>query len=333
LFGAVVDFISQNTGLQEEEAVLLTSVCFSSFFCDVLSMSPSVLLFGAPLQAVSVLHVLGCVSRHPMLSTGSSVSGLPPELRPTRLVCQLDPRVEKQLPALQFSGFSIAGRSLRQVSGTTIIYAGEAEPDSPFAKLCLQLWIPPTARSFGRQEKEQQLASINELQNQLLMYRLQNYSKVKESRFDVPEFTGVSREHARMGRCLVDAPEMQSRLTAMLRPRDDAERTEAAGRLEAVVVEALVARCHQRKPSVHVAEVAAFANAILSRNGELFKLSDKQVGGKMKGLGFRTERLDSGGRGIYLLNGQCARIHELGRAFGVPTLREGLPGCPHCQKT
>jgi len=166
------------------------------------------------------------------------------------------------------------------------------------------------------------------------MYRVQNYYKVKASHFDVPEFSGAARECARtLGRCIVDNPDLQSRITTLLRERDEAERTEGASKLDAVVVEAFVVCCHERKASVHVGELATLANGILSRSGESVELSAKQVGGRMKGLGFRTTRLDSGGRGIYLLNGQCARIHELGRAFGVPTLREGLPGCPYCQQS
>lgn len=333
LFAAMTAFIEKSSGVDSEDAELLAFVGLASYFCDCLSMSPCLLLFGAPLQAVSLLRVLGCVCRHPILSAGSSVGGLPPELRPTRLICQTDSRVDRQLAALQFSGFGIIDPQPRQISGASVIYAGDAELKTPFAEVCLQLRLSPGNRPFGIQDEDQQSATATQLQNQLLMYRLQNYSKVKACQFDVPEFCGPARECARtLGRCIVDAPDLQSRLTALLRSQDEAERTESASKLDAVVVEALAVCCHERKPSVHVGEVAALANGILSRGGEVVELSDKQVGGRMKRLGFRTTRLDAGGRGIYLLNGACARIHKLGRAFEVPTVRQDLPGCPYCQQ-
>jgi hypothetical protein len=60
-----------------------------------------------------------------------------------------------------------------------------------------------------------------------------------------------------LGRCIVNAPGLQARLVDLLRPRDDADRSEGVGRLEAVVTEALVVVCHERKPSVHVGEFTA----------------------------------------------------------------------------
>jgi len=195
------------------------------------------------------------------------------------------------------------------------------------------IWMPvsPMLRSFSTHDEEREVATINNLQNRLLMYRLQNFAQVRSSQFDAPEFCGSTRETARaLGRCFVNAVDLQAKVLDLLKARDDAERTEGKGRLEAVVVEALVVVCHEKRPSVHVGQVAELANAILSRSGESLQLSPKEVGAKLKQLGFRTTRLDAAGRGIYLVSERCALIHKLGREFGVPTLREGRPGCPHC---
>ena len=333
LFNRLAEFIAKFSGMDEEEAALLAFFSLSSFFCDCFTMAPSLLLFGEPLSAISLLRILGCVCRHSVLSVGSSASALPPELHPTRLIAQIDARIERQLVGFQFSGFSVLNAQPRQLNGASVIYAGDSEPNSPFAGNCLQLWVSPANRSFGPWEEEPEAAEITRLQNQLLMYRLENHSKVKTCQFAVPEFCGITGEHARtLGRCIVDAPDLQDRVTALLRTRNDAEQTESAGKLDAVVVEALLVCCHERKPSVHVGEVATLVNAILTRDGEEVELSAKRVGGRMKRLGFRTMKLDSGGRGIYLLNGECSRIHQLARAFRAAAVREPLPGCPHCNQ-
>lgn len=333
LFEATANFVENNSGMGGEEAAQLAFFAFSSWFSDCLSICPCLFLFGAPLQAVSLLRVLGCICRHPVLSVGSSVGGLPPELRPTRLICQADSRTLQRLPAFQFRGFGMIDPRPRQVSGASVIYAGDAELKTPFAESCLQLWVSSGNRSFGLQDEDQQATTINGLQNQLLLYRLQNYRRVKNSQFEVPEFAGASREYVRtLGQCLVDAPKLQTQLTTLFRCRDDAERTESANQLDAAVMEALIVSCHERKPSVHVSEIARLTNAILGRNGETVELSAKQVGGRMKRLGFRTTRLDAAGRGIYLLTQGCARVHKLGRVLGVAVVREGLPGCGLCNE-
>jgi hypothetical protein len=333
LFSKVAEFIAKHSGVDDNEASLLAFLAFSTFFCDCLSVAPCLLLFGAPIQAFSLQRVLSCVCRHAVLLVGSSANGLPPELRPTRLVCQPDTQVARQLAAFQFPGFSVLHSRPAQINGASVIYAGDAELKSPFADICLQLWVSPANRSFGLAEEDHEAAAITALQNELLTYRLQNYSKVRACQFDVPEFCGAAREHARtLGQCIVDAPDLRCRLTSLLRAQDDAERTESVGKLDTVVAEALVGCCHQRKTAVHVGDVATLVNAILGRDGEGIELSPKQVGGRMKALGFRTTRLDSGGRGIFLLNGECARIHKLARALGVAAVREGLTGCPYCKK-
>lgn len=333
LFDAVAAFISKYSGLDQDNAALLAFVCFASFFCDCVNMSPSLLLFGPPILAISILRVVQCVCKHGILAVGSSVRGLPPELRPTRLICQPGADIEKELAALQFRGVHSASGAPREISGATLIYAGESEFKTAFADVCLSLPIAFDGPSFSVQEEELEISTITRIQNQLLTYRLKNHSRVKSSRFDVPGFSGITREIARtLGACIVDAPDLQARLIELLRPQDNADRASYAVTLEAIVLEAMLVHCHERKTSVHCGEIAEVANKILKERGEALEISPKQAGGRLKKIGLRTGRLDSSGRGIYLLNGQCARIHELGRRFGVATLRNGLPGCPYCQQ-
>lgn len=332
LFDAIAAFIARYSGLGQDNAALLTFVSLSSFFFDCANMSTCILLFGPPIPAISLLRVMECVCRHPILSAGSSVRGLPPELRPTRLIAQADTNLERELAALQFRGVHSSSGVPREINGTTLIYAGESEFKTPFSEVCLALSVGFDAPSFSIQDEQLETPTIIGIQNQLLTYRLQNYSRVKSSRFDVPEFSGFAREFARtLGASIVDAPDLQARLVELLRPQDKADRTRNAVTLEAIILEALVVACHERKASIHVGEIAVLANGILKEREEPVKISPKQAGGSLKKLGIQTTRLDSGGRGIYLLGGQCARIHELGRAFGVASLRQGLPGCAYCQ--
>jgi hypothetical protein len=334
LFCELSAFIAKSSGLSEEQAELLPFICLASFFAPWLSFSPCLLLFGLPVQAVSLLRILGCICHHPVLLADFDVRGLPKELRPTRLIGQPGTRLDKVLGALQFSGFVVPKDELRELAATTVVYIGEADLKSPFADVGFWFSVPPAIRLFSEQDERREASSINSLQNKLLAYRLQNFSRITLSDFDAPNFYGASREMARsLGSCIVDAPELQTKIISLLAPRNDADQVEGTTMLAAVITEALVVCCHERKASVHVGEVATLANGILSRNGEFLQVNPKEVGAKLKKLGFRTTRMDSAGRGIYLLKEQCAQIHELARSLQVPILREGLPGCPHCTQS
>ena len=331
LFSEVRAFITKHTSLNQDDATVVASICVSSFFYDVVILAACLLLFGPPISAVSLLRVLACLSRHAILSAGSNTRGLPPELRPTRLICQPDAAIDKDLAALLFPGFGISSPDLQQISGTTVLYLGERDLKTSFADACFGL-VLSDGPSFSVLDEGAELPTITRIQNELLMYRLQNHAQVKASQFDVPDFSGFTREFARtLGGCIVDAPDLQARLIELLRPHDEADRTKYKTAVEAIILESLIVCCHERRQNVHVGELAKLANDILETRGESVKLSPRQVGGRLKRIGIQTTRLDSGGRGVYLLNGQCARIHELGRAFGVATLREGLPGCRYCQ--
>src|SRR4029079_6147515 len=82
------------------------------------SMSPFLLLGGpSPLDGVSVLQVLACVCRHPVLLAKATVSSLPHELSPTRLICQPNANLESWLPALLFPRLGFVDRGLRRMRG------------------------------------------------------------------------------------------------------------------------------------------------------------------------------------------------------------------------
>lgn len=331
LFSAISGFLIDVLGIGEQDAAIPALFCLTSFFPDCISLSPSLLIFGDFSPAISLLRALGCICRHPLLLAQSRVGGLAPELKPTRLVCQPDSSLNTLLAAWQFRGFGISDRGFRSVSGAAAVYVGDWELRSPFADASLWLRVSNTTRSFTAQDELRNAATIQKLQNQLLGYRLANLQQVRSSVFDAAEFSGTTRELAcALGRCVPNSPDLQARILELLTPRDDGERSGGANPFESAIIEALLVACHERKSSVRVGEVAGLANGILGRNGEQVRLGSREVGAKLKQLGFRTARLDGAGRGIYLVREQCAQIHRLGRDLRVPTLREGLPGCPDC---
>jgi hypothetical protein len=332
LFDNIRGLIMKYSGLIDY-ATQLTYFVFSSFFVDCLQTAPSLLLHGcADEEAIALLRLLSWFCRHPLCLADAGLS-VPDYLRPTRLICQPHASTERLLAALHLPGFAISYRgSLHELSGATAIYVGEEELRSPFLDSCLRIPVTPAGQLVSCYDERREAAVIEQVQNKLLSYRLTHYGKVETSEFDVPEFGGSVRGLARtLGACIVDAPDLQVRLVELLQDHDQAVRLDRVSKIESILLEALLVCCHERRPEPHVGEIAELANDILSRHSEILTLSAREVGGKLKALGFRTTRLDSAGRGFYLLGENCKRIHELGNSYGVPSLKEGLPGCPYCQ--
>ena len=204
---------------------------------------------------------------------------------------------------------------------------------------CLQITLPGRGRPLMWADEFEQKSAIQHLQNKMLGYRLENFQSVRSSVFDVPQFVGATRRLARnLGACLVGAPELQDRLITVLKAQDEGVRMARSEEPEAIVLEALLLLCHQRRKIAYVAEIALATNKILFARRQITLIDGpdavraRKLGGKLKSLGFHTVRLDAAGRGIAFDPHIVKRIHELARLNGTATALQGLPGCPYCQE-
>ena len=335
LFDQIYSLITRHSELSHDAASLITYFVFATFFCDCLQMTPCLLLQGEGSEAAALLQILSWVCRHPSLLVNPRLGSEPEHLTCLIYLSEPEAKIEKLLAASHLSKFGVfRNGTLHEMCGAKAFYVRSPNLRSPLADHCLRISLAP-ARELLKSVDEMQEGPIREeLQAKMLKYRLMNYGKVKSSDFDVLKFTGPTRALARsLGACIVDASDLQARVAALLQNNDEAVRAERAAEIESVLLEALLVLCHERRTSVHVGEVAEIANGILSRRGEGVVLSPRETGSKLKVLGFRTTRLDSGGRGLYLLGEIRKHVHKLARLYTVPSLQSGLPGCPDCKET
>jgi hypothetical protein len=287
-------------------------------------------------EAKALLRVLSWFCWHPLLLVDDAgIDQLPENLTTTRFIYAPGPstKLRKLVSNLQASGFGVfRNGSLREGCGAIVIYSGPADLGGSCDDTCLRIPVAPARRLLRPGDEQRYHSAVEEIRAKLLNYRLVNYDEVRRSDFDLTDLTGPTREIARgLGACLVDAPDLRNRLIALLRDQDESVRIERSAAMSPVL-ESLIVVCHERRTVVHVGDIAKTANEILSLRGEWATLSPKEVGSKLKLLGFCTTRLDAGGRGLRLTREICARIHKTARAFGVPATEKGLPGCPDCKQ-
>jgi hypothetical protein len=174
---------------------------------------------------------------------------------------------------------------------------------------------------------------VAEFQPKLEMFRLKNYSVVRESIFDVPEISSGARDLARcLGGAVASDTELQEQLRPLLKEQDaQPVYGDSAKELRWVVIEALLSCSHQsQKTQIGVAELTTTINRTLERRGELLVMNPRAVGNILRALGFSTQRLTAIQRGIILLNSVRLRIHQLASKYNLLEAGSRSNDCAQC---
>jgi hypothetical protein len=173
----------------------------------------------------------------------------------------------------------------------------------------------------------------NEFQPKLLMYRLANAERLRNSTLDDSQFTSRVRDVARLwGACVGYDTNLRNEIVGLLKEWDMQLRTEfETDLMDPIVIEAMLSFCHQEgRGAVHVGEITAAANGILERRGEVVQVRPRMVGHRLRALGVRTSRLDAAGRGVLLMGAVRQYIHKLARDRALLRVHPNEHPCQHC---
>jgi hypothetical protein len=185
-------------------------------------------------------------------------------------------------------------------------------------------------RRIGKREA-QELA--DKFQPRLMRYRLSQHRQVAESHFDCPEFAPDTRFLARiLGASVEGSPELQNRIVDALSRIDEQCKVEQSQSLGAIVLESLLALCHEHKPRASVLEITKLTNGILLGRHENLELTAKAVGGIIrKKLGLYSERRGPGYE-LQLIGKTPKFIHRLAAAYNVLSIQNPVDDCPWCDE-
>jgi hypothetical protein len=154
--------------------------------------------------------------------------------------------------------------------------------------------------------------NIEHVTDQLKKYREKNLDHVRRLEFSP---SGVSSETAAiakaLGSCLVDAPDLQEQVVALLKAQHQQHLAQKSDTAEAVVVEAALALSRHDKEHVYVREIAVEVNRLLENRGEGMKLSPEKVGHRLRKLGLPTRRLSQAGNGLVWDKATIASLQQL----------------------
>jgi hypothetical protein len=337
LFGEVRQCLTES-GMPPEVATKVTYFLFQDWLWEVSSPTPSLIITGPSAEAALLLQLLSCASRRALRideTESQHFRRLAQRINPTVLL-DARPLAKRSLrKLLASSGFPILapyGQSVSAISFPKVVYVGAALPGDIPSEFALHVHLAPSRRGV-RLLDEHQLSRITAaLQPKLLDYRLQNLPKVRASDFDIPNMDLDTGTVARcIGRCIVNAPELQHGVRTLLEDRDAELRSARWTDPTCTIVEVLLDKVHSPQPNgIFVGQVAETANALLKARGASIQLHSRGVGDVMRNLGFGP--LERKAKGIRLLvtSKMIRKTHELARDYRVAAVEAGIARCPSC---
>ncbi|MGD1081648.1 MAG: hypothetical protein ABR881_25300 [Candidatus Sulfotelmatobacter sp.] len=244
---------------------------------------------------------------------------------------QLSKAMADLLDASNQPGYFVSsGKDVWQFYGAKCIYLGEDGNQQIVGPRTIHVRAGRKASEVGRSLPTNEV--VQNLQNQMLYYRLCAHDGVGSSTFRVtgflPELCAMAQV---LGAPLDGDPELQKGIIELLKDLNEQVRADRSCGLSAMVLRAVLWYCHQpERQQVCVREIAEKANDLYREEGELLRVSNETVGHALKNLGLYTRRLGNAGRGLSLDKATQKRAHDLSYSNEVFPNGDDVPACGHC---
>ncbi|MFZ0738836.1 MAG: hypothetical protein WBL70_08690 [Candidatus Acidiferrales bacterium] len=340
LFTEVSGIIARVTRLSDDVVAQIAFFVFATWLADCLTLAPLLWIVAPSMASTSPLsQVLGLVCRQtlpvPEL-TVAALRSLPTYLKPT-IVAEASIATRTLMKVIRATNrrgaFLVAGNQAHDLSCARIIFANEPLRDPAPAGFPLEIALVRTSEYVPVMDLSEAERVAAKFQGKFLMYRLANHKNVVAPNLNLSGLAAPTQELAQnLAACIIGDDELRSRIVPLLTPRDQELRVDRAELLESIVLEALLADCHDGESGVlPIIYLTRGVNTILAGRGETLEVSPEIVGWKLRALGLRSEFISGGRKGLALHSETRATIHRLAAAYGVRTLRQ-LPAnnCSDC---
>ena len=288
LFEQVRSHISHRTAVSASASVLISSWVVSTWFLEAFPVFPCLTLVGPAHEGTRMLTVLRDLCHNPILLASWSKADLEVLAGSrTSLISApgLDKRTAALLGNLTMRDFSLIDKGhILPAAGSRAVYVGTepvAVTNSISADVTSRLDIPvELLRKWDPQ-------ADMPLQRRLEEYAERNVSQVQQLEFRPqglsPELATVANV---LGSCVIDAPDIQKELVALLRSKDEHILSQRQDSEHGLVVAAAFRLSHQEKDECRIVEIAGEIVRWLEAREETSNLTRERVGLRLKDMGF-----------------------------------------------
>jgi hypothetical protein len=328
LFARIKQTFSEQTQCDDRDCALLTYWALSTWFQEVLSFAPYLAITGLGYEGATVLRALRAVSRNGILVRGLRSANLDRfyhEDSPTLLIFEpnLCMGMASLLACTTRKGFYCESKKPNYFDyfGSKAVFVGEDMRMKSMLQHSLQINASPTPGRESNYAPPLSREMAQNIQNQLLAYRVATLLPAYQSKFSVtgltPEMNAIATV---LGSCILDAPDLRAELVSLLAPRSDQQMAERVDELEMLTIDAALDFCHRGMTEILVRTLAAEINLTLATRGDRLRLSPEKVGHKLKKIGLLTRRLSSAGNGLVLDHPTQVLLHQVAKAYGCGSL-------------
>jgi len=276
LFAAVREKLT-TSGFLDDVTLPTTHFVFASWFPEFSAVAPCLSISGPRSEAVYLLRLLGCLVRHPLRLaeiTRAGLCSLPINLQLTFLIDQepISRSTRSLLSASNHPGTYVPWKGgLADIYCAKAIYVGDGLAGGRVGDSALHVQLAPSRARLPILDANTDRMIADEFQGKMAAYRSQNIQRVRDSQFDLPRLASGTRVLARiLGACIVDAPELQAGLEALLRDQEEQARASRWTDLRCVAIEAMLYYCHvEEEGKVYVGKAAGTASTILRGRREM----------------------------------------------------------------
>jgi hypothetical protein len=342
LFAGIKMVIAEQTQLSDANSALLTYWVLSTWFQDILPLAPGLAITGWAYDGDVVLRTLKTFCYHPVLVAGitsATLSDVYWDRKPTLLIA--DPNLNRRMAVLLNSSTSRGYLTFRKIAGrptspldyfsSKAVFLGDDQQMIPVLQNFLHINASPACSIESRQAPSLSEQTTQDFQNQCLSYRIRNLPRAHTSDFNA---TGLSYEVTpianTLGRCIVDAPDLQAELVSLLTPYSQQQVAERLDDLGTLAVDAALSLCHQGKDQILVGEIAAEVNRVLKARGERLQFSPEKIGHGLKKAGLLSRRMGAAGNGFRLDRSTQVLLHQISAVYSCGGLAEPSENL-HCQ--
>ena len=313
LFRRIRDLFERHAGLTQTDSALMTAWVASSWFSDFLSSPPILLISGPDIErAIGLFRLLHCVCRRAVVLGDINRSALVSlaSFGATLLINgpSLSARIRGLWSTSNYRGVYVVGNGKAcSFASSKAVFLGMTDARGDEG---IHFALRPPHCDLSLLTEEQLREIADELQPQLLMFRLKNFERVRNFSACEQSSTPAESEASRAltASVLGDAEIVESIAPILQRLAQDTIAQRECD-VHLAVVEASWAPCHKDR-EITVSRLTELTNTLLSCRGELLEFSAAEIGWKLRNLGFRRHR---NGRGMVLKFSQENRIllHQL----------------------
>jgi hypothetical protein len=318
IFSAIKHTIKAQTHLSDADIAVAAFWVLSTWFQEALIVLPCLVITGPAHEATELLGVLHDLCLGSLLLAGFRRGDLKDVSRHTLLISE--PNLNNQTAALLGNltnrGFMIVEQgSYLQCHSSKAVYIGE-DPTIRRIQHAIYIDVTPALNAEKRIPPVGIDQTVEDLNSNLAKYREGNLAQVRRLAFNPigvsPETCAVAKA---LGSCIVDSPDLQAALVAILAPRDRRQISERRDTAEALVVEAVLALSTGGAELLYAREIAVEINRLVEARGERSKLSPEKVGHRLRKLGLPTRRLSQAGNGLVIDKETMTRLQTLSAMY------------------